>query len=120
MATTQPTPPAAAGRRVRIYISERDRHGNQPLYTAIVEAARSAGLGGATAFKAILGYGAHSVMHADSVVDLSADLPVVIEIVDAPAAIDAFLPVLTGLMSDGLVTSEDVAIVYRGGEKPAQ
>jgi PII-like signaling protein len=107
-------------RRLRVYLGERDHQGGQPLFMAVVEAARRHGLAGATAFKGIEGYGGHSVVHAARVVDLSADLPIVVEIVDRPAAVDAFLPVLAAMLGGGLVTQEDVTIVYRsaGAAKP--
>jgi PII-like signaling protein len=111
---TMPQP----ARRLRIYIGERDHAGGQPLFMAIVEAARRHGLAGATAFKGIEGYGGHAVVHAARVVDLSADLPIVVELVDRPAAVDAFLPVLLPMLGGGLVTQEDVTIVYRSGRKP--
>ena len=100
--------------RLRVHIGESDHHGGQPLYTAIVEAARRAGLGGATVFKGIEGYGAHSVVHAARIIDLSADLPIIVEIIDSEEAIRQFLPALTAMVADGLITLEDVRIVYRG------
>jgi PII-like signaling protein len=100
--------------RLRVHIGESDHHGGQPLYTAIVEAARRAGLAGATVLKGIEGYGAHSVVHAARIVDLSADLPIIVEIIDSADAVRAFLPALTLMVADGLITLEDVRIVYRG------
>jgi PII-like signaling protein len=106
--------------RLRIYLGERDHQGSQPLYTAIVQAARTAGIAGATVLKGIEGYGGHSVVHAARIVDLSADLPIVVELIDRPAAIAAFLPIVTGMLGGGLVTLEDLTIVYRSaGKRPA-
>ncbi len=106
----------SAGKLLRIFVGESDRRGHQPLYTAIVEAARKAGLAGATVFKGIEGYGGHSVVHAARVFDLSTDLPVLIEIVDSEDRIREFLPILDGLVSDGLVTLETVEVIaYRTG-----
>ena len=106
----------SAGKLLRIFVGESDRRGHQPLYTAIVEAARKAGLAGATVFKGIEGYGGHSVVHAARVFDLSTDLPVLIEIVESEDRIREFLPVLDGLVSDGLVTLETVEVIaYRTG-----
>ncbi len=99
--------------RLRVLIGESDHHGGQPLYTAIVEAARRAGLAGATVLKGIEGYGSHAVVHAARIVDLSADLPVVVELIDAPDVIRGFLPELTAMVPDGVIALEDVRIVYR-------
>ena len=98
--------------RLRVHIGESDHHGGQPLYTAIVEAARRAGLAGATVIKGIEGYGSHSVVHAARIVDLSADLPIVVELIDEPDVIRGFLPALTAMVADGMITLEDVRIVY--------
>ena len=102
------------GKLLRIFVGESDRHGGQPLYTAIVERARVSGLGGATVFKGIEGFGGHSVVHAARVFDLSSDLPVLIEIVDAPDKIEAFVELLEGIVTEGLVTVESVEIVRYG------
>lgn len=105
-----------SGKLLRIFVGESDRWGYQPLYTAIVEAARKTGLGGATVFKGIEGYGGHSVVHAARVFDLSSDLPVLIEIVDTEERIRKFLPQLDEMVKEGMVTLETVEIIaYRAG-----
>lgn len=105
-----------SGKLVRIFIGENDRHGMQPLYTAIVEAARKAGLSGATVFKGIEGFGGHSVVHAARVFDLSTDLPVLVEIVDTEEQVRAFIPVLDEMLHEGLITLESVEVIrYKSG-----
>jgi hypothetical protein len=106
-----------SGKLLRIFVGESDRWGHQPLYTAIVEAARKAGLAGATVFKGIEGYGGHSVVHAARVFDLSSDLPVLVEIVDSEERVREFVAQLDDMVKEGLVTMESVAIIaYRAGE----
>lgn len=101
---------------LRIFIGESDRRGSQPLYTAIVEAARKNGLSGATVFKGIEGFGGHSVVHAARVFDLSTDLPILIEIVDTEEKIRAFIPLLDDMVHEGLVTLESVEVIhYKSG-----
>lgn len=101
---------------LRIFVGESDRHDGKPLYHAIVEAARTRGLAGATVLRGVLGYGAHSRIHTSRVLRLSEDLPMVVEIVDAEERIEAFLPELDGMIGEGLVTLEKARIrVYRGG-----
>lgn len=104
--------------RLRVYLGERDHHGGQPLYTAIVEAARRAGLAGATVFKGIEGFGEHSVVHAARIVDLSADLPILVELIDVPEKIRGFVPVLREMLHDGMITLENVAVIYRNAGSP--
>lgn len=102
---------------LRVFVGESDRYQGRPLYEVIVEEARRQGLAGATVLRATLGFGAHSRIHTAKVLRLSEDLPMVIEIVDRPDRIAAFLPVLEGCMDEGLVTLENVRVlVYRHSE----
>jgi PII-like signaling protein len=102
---------------LRIFIGESDRYDGKPLFEAIVEEARRQGLGGATVFRGLMGYGAHSRVHTSKVLRLSEDLPIVIEIVDATEKIEAFLPDLDRMMNEGLVTVERAKVlVYRHGK----
>lgn len=94
--------------RLRIYINESDRLEGKPLYEAIVRAARDHGLTGATAFRGIEGFGANSRIHTVKVLRLSEDLPIVIEIVDQPERLVAFMPTLQGMIAEGMLTVEKV------------
>ena len=96
---------------LRIFIDESDRHGHQPLFEAIVLKAREAHLAGATVLRGPMGFGRHSRMHAAKLLELSTDLPIVIEIVDAEDKVESFLPVVDELVTEGLVTLEAVRIV---------
>ena len=101
---------------LRIFVGENDRHGGRPLYEVIVEEALRRGMAGATVLRGTLGFGAHSRIHTAKVLRLSEDLPMVIEIVDQPERIAAFLPELDALMGEGLVTLERVRLIaYRSG-----
>ncbi len=108
------------GKLLRVFIGEADRWHGRPLYEAIVEEARKSGLAGATVWKGAMGFGAHSRMHTAKILRLSEDLPVVIEIVDAPDKIDAFVRgQLDQMVQEGLVTVERAEVIlYRGPEKP--
>ncbi len=99
--------------RLRIYIGERDHFGHQPLFTALVEAGRRAKLAGATVFKGIEGFGARSIVHAARVIDLSNDLPIILEFVDSQDKLTAFLDTVRDMLADGMATMEPVTIVYR-------
>jgi len=102
---------------LRVFIGEGDRHDGLPLYEAIVRRARQAGMAGATVYRGMLGFGAHSRLHTSKILRLSQDLPVVVEIVDTPEKIEGFLPELDEMMSEGLVTLEKATVIfYRHGE----
>lgn len=102
-----------SGALLRIFIGESDREkgGNAPLYEAIVRRAREAHLAGATVLRGSMGFGKHSRMHSSNLLETSTDLPIVIEIVDAEEKIDAFLPVVDELVTEGLVTLEAVRVL---------
>jgi PII-like signaling protein len=105
------------GTLLRIFIGESDRWHGKPLYEAIVLGAREHGLAGATVLRGPMGYGASSLIHTAKIVRLSADLPMVIEIVDTDAKIQRFLTVLDGMVTEGMITLEKVQIVrYKGRE----
>ena len=99
---------------LRIYLGESDRYEHRPLYEAIVLKAREMHLAGATVLRGPMGYGRSSHLHTAKILRLSEDLPLVIEIVDAEDKIQAFLPVIDSMLSDGLITTEKVK-VYRYG-----
>jgi PII-like signaling protein len=96
---------------LRIFIGESDRYGGRPLYEAIVLEAKKRGLAGATVFKGFMGFGAHSRIHSAKVLQLSEDLPVMVEIVDSEEKIRDFLSVLDGMVREGLVTLEKVEVI---------
>ena len=99
---------------LRVFIGDSDRHHGKPLYEAIVEAAREHHLAGATVLRGYLGYGAHSRIHTAKILRLSEDLPIVVEIVDTPEKIESFLPILDEMITEGLVTVEQVKVLtYR-------
>ena len=101
---------------LRIFIGESDRWEHKPLYEAIVLKAREVHLGGATVLRGPMGYGKTSRLHTAKILNLSTDLPLVIEIVDSEAAINAFLPILDGMITGGLVTMEKVKVLHYRGE----
>ena len=104
---------------LRIFIGESDRWQHQPLYEAIVLKAREMHLAGATVLRGPMGFGKSSRLHTAKILRLSYDLPLVIEIVDSEDKINAFLPVIDGMMKGGLVTMEKVRVIdYRASEEP--
>ena len=101
---------------LRIYTEEGRRDGSHALFESIVLKARDAGLAGATVLRGPMGFGKSSHLHTAKILRLSMDLPIVIEIVDSEEKVNAFLPVLDGMMGGGLVTLEKVKVIrYREG-----
>lgn len=107
---------------LRAFVGESDKLGHLPLYEEIVKQARAADLAGATVLKGVLGFGASARIRTQKILDLSSDLPMVIEIVDEAEKIAAFQTTLSGLFEragrGGLVTLENIRIVhYLHGKK---
>jgi PII-like signaling protein len=100
------------GQLLRVFIGESDTHGGEPLYRAIVLKARELGLAGATVLRGAMGYGANSKMHTTRLLELSTDLPILIEIVDSAEKINSLLPFLDDVVKEGLITIEAV-LVFR-------
>jgi len=106
----------STGTLLRVFIGESDRIEGMPLYEAIVLKAREAHLAGATVLRGIIGYGKNSRIHSAHLLDLSTDLPIVIEIVDIDEKIQAFMPEVDRMVTDGLVTMEKVEVIkYSAG-----
>ena len=103
----------------RIFLGEADRApGGLPLYEAVVLKARETGLAGATVLRGPMGFGRNSHLHTAKILRLSADLPIVVEIVDAEPKLRAFLEAIEPMMGSGLVTLERVQVI-RYGTPPA-
>lgn len=96
---------------MRIFIGESDRFGHQPLYEALVELFRKEGFAGATVIRAISGFGAHSVYHTQKLLDLSSDLPLIVEVVDSKEKIDAIMPRIDTMMGGGMITLEKAIVI---------
>ena len=103
-----------SAQRVTVFLGESDKAGHRPLFEVIVQEARSAGLAGATAWRGQLGFGRTARLRSAGIMDLSTDLPVIVEIVDAADRVQPFLARLGQLFEDagsgGLVTVEDVEV----------
>ncbi len=97
---------------LRIFIGENDKYNGKLLYEWIVMKARKECLAGATVLHGIMGFGANTRIHTSKILRLSLDLPIVIEIVDAPAKIKKFLAGIDDALEDCLVTIENVEVFY--------
>jgi len=105
------------GSLLRILIGEDDRYKGRPLYEQIVLKARELKLAGATVFKGIMGFGADSLMHTSKILQLSEDMPVIIEIIDSEENINKILPFLDKTVEGGLVTLEKATIIKYSSSK---
>jgi hypothetical protein len=102
---------------LRIFIGESDRYQGKSLYMYILEMLKNEGIAGATIFKGIAGFGKHSHFHTTTILQLSTDLPILIEIADLEEKIDKIKPKLDEIISQGLITEEKIKIVFYDYDK---
>jgi len=104
---------------VRIFLGESDLWRHRPLARALLERLRAEGFAGATVIHGVAGFGASSIIHTANLIELSTDLPVLIEVVDDQEHIDRLLPILDEMLGGGaLVTIERVRVLkYAPGPK---
>ena len=100
------------GKRVRIYFGERDHYDGRPLWNALLEYLRKEGAAGATVLRGVAGFGAHSRIHTASLVELSADLPLILEWVDSSKQVERLLPGIVAMLegTGGLLTTEPAEV----------
>jgi PII-like signaling protein len=96
---------------MRIFIGEADRYEHKPLYEALVELLRSEGFAGATVLRGVCGFGANRVYHTQKLLDLSAGLPLVVEVIDTEEKISAIMPSIDAMMGGGMITLEKVTVI---------
>ena len=65
-----------------------------------------------------MGFGCKSHMHTSKLLRLSEDLPVVVEIVDSAEKIEGLLPLLDGMVKEGLITLEKANVVMYRADQP--
>ena len=106
---------------LRIFTGEADHIGHMPVYECIVKAARKNNISGATVLRGIMGFGASSIIHEARLIEISADLPIIVEIVDAEDNIQKFIPVIEQLFEQskkgGLITMEKVNVLFYRPDK---
>lgn len=107
---------------LKIYVGESDKIHHQPLYEEIIYEARNYGIAGATVFKGVMSFGGSHSIHAIKTMDLPAEMPVLIEIVDNIEVLDEFVKKINLLMDEskrgGLITFQEIDIIrYEKGEK---
>ena len=106
-------------RRLVVYVSESRRRGLRPLWREVLDLCHRRGLAGATATRGLVGFGPSGKLHEDLTPDAMPDLPVTIEAIDEAARIDAVLPDLDLLVTEGLIAVHDVQVVKARPRKPA-
>jgi len=105
------------GKLLKIYVSEREKYAKKPLYIYLVNWLKEQGVGGVTVSRGVLGYGHDKMLKSARVLELSSDLPMIIETIDCSAKIEAIIPELCKIVPKGLVFTVDVDIHKYGKEE---
>lgn len=107
-------------KRLTIYLNEKARWHGQPLHAAVLQHLLANGVAGGTVLRAMAGFTRKKGIVTAAILDLSGDLPIRIEVVDTPAALDRVLPELERMVEQGLITIEDVEVLKYTGEPPSR
>src|SRR3990172_4793981 len=100
----------------RFQLSNFIRHGMSPLYEWIVETAHHEGLQGATVLKGFFGLRPEGSVLEEHTWSISQELPVIVEVVDEPARIEALLAKVEPVFREGVITLERAhVLLYRAG-----
>lgn len=86
---------------VRVYCTEKD-HQHQRIIDLLHQQHRVAGV---TAFRGIAGFGKSGQLHEAGLLDVSLDLPVIVEFFDRVDKVDAVLPLLQNIVGPGHVVA---------------
>ena len=108
------------GKRVRIYFGEHDKAvgSHKPLWEDVLSLLRAEGAAGATMFRGLAGFGAHSHLHVARLADVVPDLPMLIEWIDTPEQVERLLPEVCGLVQSGTITVDELTIVKHRPRAP--
>ncbi|BBB92116.1 MAG TPA: DUF190 domain-containing protein [Methylomusa anaerophila] len=99
---------------LKIYVGEMQSFAGKSLYHALVLKLREAGIAGATVSRGVEAYGAASIIKKVGILDLSADLPMIIEAVDTEEKIQAVLPAISAMVKQGLIFLADAEVIKHG------
>ena len=112
-------------KKVTIYVNEDSQHHLAPLYESILTFLMHKGVAGATATRAMEGFGAHKVLHTPKIEVLAEHLPIRIEFLESAENVDGLLPTLYDMVNDGLIEVQDTIVVkaarkdHKRSEAPA-
>jgi len=91
------------GTYLKFYVHENRKHRHLLVYEWLLEQAKKIGIHGASAFKAIAGFGRHGVMHEQHFFELAGDLPVEVVFVISEEEADRLL---------ALIRAEKLSLFY--------
>lgn len=100
-----------AAKKVTIFVNEDTQYHVGPLYEAILTFLMHKGVSGATASRAMAGFGGHQVLRTTKIEVLTEHLPIRIEFIDTAEKVDEILPTLYDIVTDGVIEVQDTVVV---------
>ncbi|MHB8126680.1 MAG: DUF190 domain-containing protein [Desulfitobacteriaceae bacterium] len=101
---------------LKVYMGESEHYKHKPLYQYLVHWLKDKGICGVTVNRGIEGYGQDKVLHTARFLELSSDLPMILEIVDVAEKIDPLIPEICAMVPKGLVFTADIQVYKQGKE----
>jgi PII-like signaling protein len=98
-------------KRVMIFIDETDKFQHKNLAASILEKLKKEGCSGATVLKGAAGFGSHKQIHTMSIMDLAVSLPDIILFIETADKVAQLLPMLEGMIEEGLITVDEVEAI---------
>ncbi len=98
-------------KKLTIYVDEADKFHHRPVYEVLMDIFFKKKIAGASVFRGIAGYGSDGIFHTSKTLDLSASMPVRIEVVDSEEMINKVLPDVYQVVEKGLVEVTDTSVV---------
>jgi uncharacterized protein len=101
-------------RKVIIYVNEDSKFQHHLLYQAVMKFLLDRGVPGASAIRCLEGFGSHHQLHTPKLEALAEHLPIRIEFIDTAERVEALLPDLAAMVTDGLISVQDAFVVDQG------
>src|SRR5258708_6815157 len=90
-------------KKVTIYVNEDIQEHFTSLYERILTFLMHKGVSGATATRAMAGFGVHRVLHTPKAEALAEHLPIRVEFIETAERVDEILPTLYDMVTDGVI-----------------
>jgi len=97
-------------KKVTIFVNEDTKHHLGSLHDAILTFLLHKGVAGATATKAMSGFGAHRVLHTPAIELAAEHLPIRIEFIESAEKVEELLPTLYDMVDDGVIEVQDTVV----------
>ena len=98
-------------KKVTVYIGEDVHRHGEPLYLAVLNFLFRCRVSGATVTKGVAGFGPEHHLHTARILEISENLPVKIEFIEAEGALETLLPELQQMVGKGLIEIQDTHVL---------